>query len=203
MLATISRSRDYMKQKSESQKVLLKALHIYWKLYYIILLSRTFILMWFILVSYFELRNYESTGLWGTLVILLLITLTLALIARPYRTTGNLVISDERIFSEGQLVELRDCDKIQLCLSKPMDHSFFARFFAFYQHGFGSYIIAKANKQTQIQVNFLIEKKREIDELTTKLKKIELANNLELEITKFKQPNFPNWNSFLNKRNGL
>ena len=189
-----------MKQKSESQKVLFKAIHIYWNLYYVILFSRTFVPIWFILVSYFELKNYESTALWGTLMMSLLIALTLAFIARPYRIIGNLVVSDSRIYFEGEMVEFEQSDEIAVCLSKPLNGSFVSGFFSFYQHGFGSWIEARMNKQTLIKVNFLIQEKWQIEELTTKLKTIECTKNLKLEITEFKQPNFPNWNSFLNKK---
>lgn len=185
-----------MKQTDESQKILLKSQHIYWGLYYLILFSRILVPIWFILVFFLERRNYESTVFWGTFTLLIFILLTLAIAARPYRTTGTLVISDSRIFYEGELVELHNCDKVNLHLSNPINHSFFSTYFAFYQHGFGSYIQASSNNKNLLRVNFLLRTKNEANELKRILAISEQANKFNLQIDEFKQPTFPNWNSF-------
>jgi hypothetical protein len=185
-----------MKHQKEPEKILLRAIHIYWKVYYFILLTRLLIPILFITIWHFESQEYESTALWGTMTFLLLGCFILGISARPYRTIGNIVLSDRRIYFEGELAEFDNCDEIRLTLGKPLINSFLAKYFSFFQHGFGNSINVLINNQTLLEVNFFVRKRQEMDELVSKLKEIERTNKLKLEITKFEQPSFPNWNSF-------
>ena len=189
-----------MKQSDKPEKILLKAIHVYWRLYYLILLSRILLPTPFLIIFFFESRGYESKIFWGVLVFFFLAQLILAIIARPYYVIGKLVISESRVYFDGELAEFDNCDKIEICVSKPTNNPFL-HVFSFYQFGFGSWIKIPSNKRTQHKVSFSLETKQEFNELKSFLDRIEQTNNLNLEIVEFKQPAFPNWNSFEKKKN--